>query len=345
MAIEYLNPTDQYNIDVFNRNFQAVEDAVNGVRPLDWIELPDISKETSPTFVGLLHIPPLGMSNVGFMIANNSGDTGAVKAYFDWGDGSDIEEVVWTADEANNNVVTHSYRYYQINAPLNVSGEKQVVVRIFCDKSAPSTWWDYIYSPYSRNMSGVTNTFNTLLLREASVQAGSMDLVEANFASVYAMRKFTGYNLDKITMTAARQLTSFNIYGEKLRYLSTSQFAGRKLNIPIDNPYTTVTITSSAIREIEFNDLSHLTSSLSYSALLNLSRLHAGGLNRGCTISSCPSLSREGIVEFFESLGQADMSLTETNRTIKFSGTPGARDLTDADKKIATDKGFLVTVS
>ena len=57
MAIEYLRPEDSYNIDVFNRNFQAVEAAVKGIRPLDWINLSDISQEKDPAVVALLHIP------------------------------------------------------------------------------------------------------------------------------------------------------------------------------------------------------------------------------------------------------------------------------------------------
>ena len=71
-----------------------------------------------------------------------------------------------------------------------------------------------------------------------------------------------------------------------------------------------------------------------------LSRLVMNGLTWGGLDLIGKPFTRESLVEFFESLGQADLS-ARTNQTITL-GSILLPLLTDEDKKIATDKGWTL---
>ena len=53
-------------------------------------------------------------------------------------------------------------------------------------------------------------------------------------------------------------------------------------------------------------------------------------------------LSKQGLIDFFNSLGTTDVG-NNILKTIVVSNCPGWPYLTDADKQIATDKGYILS--
>ena len=347
MAIEYLRPEDSYNIDVFNRNFQAVEAAVKGIRPLDWINLSDISQEKDPAVVALLHIPATGLAR--FLVALEGVDQNipAGKFLVNWGDGSGWEEHTYTG--TYNTYLVHQYQYGAIDAPKTINGDKQVICTLTFPAESTERMWDVVGFFSSFTEEGKSINVNTSLTREIAVQAGGCDNISVSIGSNNNLSGFWGYGIESINGALCPALKEVHVTGENFVSLSGSYWGGGVpliLDIPKDNPYLRFSLTNSTLRELELHNLGYLeaTPSLGTNSRGSLNRLIAGGLRRGITAQSSNSggLSREAIVEFFESLGQADMALSTGNRTLNLKGAGGYYDLTDADKQIAIEKGFVV---
>lgn len=338
MSIEYLKPTDQYDIEVFNRNFKAVEDAVKYGRPMDWINLPDVSQETRFTVVALLHVAPDVKNVFGFYIGFNSNEGAAPEVTVDWGDGA----ITTVQDyEANGALYyEHTYNFESIMAPMTSDGNKQVVLTI----TAPEESSNIV--SISMALSGVSYNERTHytacnLMMEIAAQAAGNAGLNLYAASQYNLRSIKLYNVKSLSATIDKSIRELVVEGPNITAISTSYITLDKLTLP-SAPYTGLSFTNSIIQEITAGDLSQITANPSFTNCRALKSILLPGIRRKFTMTFAP-LTREAFVALFNSLGTADSTLDASNRTLDFRSCPAYYDLTADDIKIVTDKGFIWT--
>lgn len=339
MAIEYLNPEDRYDIEVFNRNFRQVESALNNMPPLDWLNLPDISQETGQKAVMLVHVSPSVCNKMVVKIA--AGATPHV--IIDWGDGAG--QTTHTVMSGSNYYYVHEYDYAMLNAPATMDGHKQVIVTVKDDPDGPyeeAVNWNSFNSASDAVVNGAYYYANYGLVRDIAIQAGASNQNLQLYCSMTVfLRSIKAHNVKLISAGTSTSLSELFATGSNLIYISTTQSQLERISIP-DNAYTTLSLgTQSRAKELILN-LSNATVKPSFATSRCLERLELHGLRWGFTLSYAP-MKREAIIALFESLGQVDMTLSESNRTIDLTALPAYPSLTDADKKIARDKGFVVT--
>lgn len=335
--MKYLKPTDQYDINIFNQNFKEVENIVNAsangdyIRPLDWIWLPDISNETEETVVALVHVPQDGIARVGFTVTIGTSEVIDFSCVVDWGDGV-IETI-------NSGAVTHLNAYHQYNydsivAEKTVGGDKQIILRIYGFQSPYPV--NQIIFPTSISYDGA-KTLHMSCIKEIAVQAGrNNDILYISLQSMRDLKSFCGYSIYRFNGSLLPDLKRFEVTGTNFKYFTGATIYGlRKLNIPSQNQYTYFNWTNCGSEEVDINAAS-ITQTQSISNAYNLRKLIMRGMRYGVN-ASYNKMDRSALVEFFKSLGMA-----VSGATLSISNGLGFSDLTDSDKKIATDKGFTI---
>lgn len=336
MAIEYLNPEDRYDIEVFNRNFRQVESALNNMPPLDWLDLPDISQETSQKACMLLHIGPNACNKMVMSIMADA----VPNVIVDWGDGSTDTEHAVVSNKYYYYV--HEYNFETLDAPLTVDGYKQVIVTVKDNPDEEAVNWTSFNAINTLSVNGVRYYGNYSLLRDITIQAGAKNQnLQLYCNTTGLLRSIKAHNVKFISAGTAASLSELFATGTNLTTVSTTQTQLEHISIP-DNAYTNLGLgTNSRTKELVLH-LSNAACKPSFITSRCLERLELHGLRWGFTLSYAP-MKREAIISLFESLGQADMTLSESNRTIDLTTFPAYPQLTDTDKKIARDKGFVVT--
>lgn len=321
--MEYIDPSDKYDVGIFNRNFKRVEDAINGGRPLDWLELPDISNETGQKVVALLHVRKNMSNTYGFTISSDGG--GIV---VDWGDGT-LSEFPYS-----DGTFEHSYDYDRLEAPTTSDGSKQVILTI---SEAPREYADW------KGVSLGSNSFcNKSMLRSAAFQAGDKNiLMSAQAKYAISMYDIKAHNVKDVRVNDSKRTKQLIVTGTNLNTIYAASSGVEVLEIPGGCHIIVISPGSSALRELYGGDFSLCSSNLSLTNLYNLEKIELNGIRRKFTLTGAP-LTREAIISLFESLGEADMNLSDSNRTLNLTGLDSYRNLTDDDKKIATDKGFII---
>lgn len=336
MSIEYIKPEDRYDIGVFNRNFKAVEDAVNQVRPIDWIDLPDISQETKQTVVMLLHLQAGAVNRFGIQMQQEKAGE-PLMFTIDWGDGS----VTTTPDYINPSNLyyyyIHDYDFTTVDEPTTGLGDKQIIVKVTENIAGTNNKIIWFF-PYFTNIvwDGVSHYTNYNLLREMAIQAGDNTGLQINLGNNLNLRSMKGYNLTYFSSSYAVSLAEIELTGNNLKYFVATYNNVQKLHLP-GSAYTALNCSNSRMREVVINDLGNIAATPNFANSRCLERIILGGLNRAATITNAP-LTREAIVEFFQNLGTASGA-----QTLNLTTCLGYPDLTDADKQIARDKGWTVT--
>lgn len=341
MSIEYLTPEDRYDIEVFNRNFRQVETALNSLPPLDWLNLPDLSDLPGQKICMLLLIGP-DMCNK--MVFNLQTAQVVPNIIIDWGDGSTTSAASVTAN-ASSYFYAHEYNYAALDAPTTIEGYKQVILTVEDVPGEDATALTYFsVSAYS---SGETRLLpNYALLRKIAIQAGASQNLQISVSSNYLLQSIVAHNIKSLSATICEELREIEVTGENCTGISTSYAQLSYLTVP-DNAYTSFSMTNMRMEALSLN-LANFSTTVNASSVLpsfsnsrSLRRLKLNGLRRGFQFSYAP-MTRAAIVELFESLGQADMTLSAAARTINLTTLPAYPELTAADKAIATGKGFVV---
>lgn len=345
MSIEYLNPEDRYDIEIFNRNFRQVETALNSLPPLDWLNLPDLSNETGQKICMLLLIGP-DMCNK--MVLNLQTAQVVPNITIDWGDGSTTSAASVTAN-ASSYFYAHEYDYATLDAPTTIEGYKQVILTIEDapidvdeESSEDATALTYF------SVSPIAGFFlNFSLLRKIAIQAGTNPNLQVSLGNNYLLQSIVAHNIKDLIASGCPELREIEVTGGNFTSFSTTYAQLSYLSIP-DNAYTFFSMMNMRTEALSLN-LANLSTTASVSSVFpNLSNQRAirwlklNGLRRGFSLTFAP-MTRTAIVELFESLGQADMTLSAAARTINLMTLPAYPELTAADKAIATGKGFVVT--
>lgn len=336
--IEYLKPEGQYDIEVFNRNFKAVEDAMKYGRPLDWLNLPDVSKESNFKLVALLHLEPNAKNSFGFQFVHNLNDGRPLSQLnIDWGDGV----VTTEADYASGAYVyyEHVYDFVSIEAPQTFYGDKQVIVTVTTVEEVPNI--TAIYPYISATYNGHGHYTCTSIVREMALQAAQNSEVLLYGSNMHNLRSIKMYNGRGAVASGAKSLAELVVDSPNLNYLNSSYTSLDEITIQ-PAPYTNLTFGTSALRIIKAEDLSQAASNPSFTNSRCLTNIILYGLKRKFTLTYAP-MSREAFVDLFKSLGTADSSLSESDRTLSLTTCAGYSDLTEEDIKIVTDKGFIWT--
>ena len=165
-------------------------------------------------------------------------------------------------------------------------------------------------------------------------QTGDLELDKCNITAQMSNWQCSTINGGKITPTATDLITNF----PNVTYIHLNS---------IGNNIWQQIRTCPKLTTVIIDDCSALKNNPDYGQwwgifanCAKLSRLVMNGLTWGGLYLIDKPFTRESLIEFFESLGQADLS-TRTNQTITL-GSKLLAKLTDEDKKIATDKGWTL---
>lgn len=347
--MEYIDPNDKYDVGVFNRNFKRIEDSINGGRPLDWLELPDIFQEDKFKIVILLDIKENAKNIYSFILRQNTGQS--VSICVDWGDGTPLPEpdengIIETphvAYQSTNYLWKHEYDYSTIDAPLTQDGNKQVIVTITANDNGENNGFsDYVLAPTTNNIDGIRANATIGLIRECSINAVGRNKCTLSIPFCINLRSLKMKNVGGISAADSFSIEELSIFDTVMDGPFAISMSSRlkKLQIP-PGKYSSVIIGTHGIEEIIAQDLSECSANPNLGSSYALKKCLLSGLNRGFTLTQA-IMTRDAIIEMLQSLGQANMSLPATNRTISLTTLPAYSELTDADKQIAIDKGFVV---
>ena len=262
----------------------------------------------------------------------------------EWGDGTDSTEATYSPNTTSYYYV-HDYDYETLEAPKTTDGYKQVILTVKDDPSKEPIDLTYV-APSSYTSSPQTSNYS--LVRKVSAQAGlSNKSMQLGFGSVYLLQSIVAHNIKQVSASICPELSELKVTGDNFTYFSTTYSNLSRFNVP-NNAYTTFSMGNSRTQELIL-DLSNLSTTTSTTSIFPsftnsrfLKHLKLNGLRRGFNLTYSP-MTRDAIIELFESLGQADITLPDSARTINLTSLPAYPQLTPEDKAIATGKGFVVT--
>lgn len=314
-------------------------------RPADWLTLPDVSNAETETIVMLLHIPPAGISEIGFYF-EYSGDTtleptdSSIYPAFqvDWGDGN-MEDLSVFDVVVMGESFGHIYDYSTLDAPTTKSGEKQLIVRLKNTSTVPFTGFfnmDNDFYLKDDQLKYHQRYNHPTILRDMKVACPPPNNdFSVNLSSPVCLWGFEGHNVYEVGMSSSSGLRHFCVTGDNYRRHSISgAYQCREMDIP-DNAYIYFFISNSLLSEIDI-DASESTN-LGLSNMSNLRKMKLRGCTKPFSLSFS-KMDREAFIELFESLGTVT---TTTN--LRVTSSSGYRELTDEDKAIARNKGWTLT--
>lgn len=409
MSIEYLNPEDRYDIEVFNRNFKEIEQRINDIeakstgRPSDWLTMP--MPEDNEIYL-LLHVPD-GLSGlIAFGVDGNGMFTIEAGTVVD---GVFVPQTTTQQHENGQGYITYQNEFFSEDyGDLTSDGFKQVMIRISGEEI-----FGWVPATYEKNGSYTTsNTWNIVeiackLPHGITFDCGSLssglalkalryfawygenDLISARsmFANCSSFIEVLALDTSKVVdfsscfqncnlLIAPQRIdTSKGKYfasmysGSGLLSVQELDLSGAENDTENDTQYVDYkSIFQSCsnlktISGIKFSKNAILTASFQYcyslistgTLVINTATSNTGTFSRCYSLASIKldpdvtnadgvniyltgcMLSHKAIVELFESLPTISES-----KIVSLQDNPGVTDLTDAEKAIATQKGWTL---
>lgn len=367
--MEYIDPNDKYDVGVFNRNFKEIEDAINEMenapsdgRPADWLELPDISNAKIQTFVALVHLGEDENNTFAFklIVPSTFTEEEQDQIVVDWGDGT-VQSAPSTVS-GRNFYFTRKYDFDTINAPTTSDGKKQVIVTLTNNADKKFTTVAFSVTEADQIEGERFNT-NHSLLKELHAQLVSGNInVHVENCKLRALVLWNAYaiyanyctELENIYCKRAGEMHMLNIENSGVKDV-TIDVATRGIsnvlasNSSIRHLKNSMSIISDKIN-FDNSDIEELVLNKSVRNKIgvpnlenccNLKKLILNGWVTGFVLTGAP-MTREAIVNLFNSLGTATSTLTDEEKTIDLTTLLSYTELTEDDKDIARNKGFIV---